>query len=440
MENIVDEALSDASRSNQLKDVKVLIVEDSPTQTMILEALLKIRGCSVKTAANGHEAIEKLKKEIPTIVISDVVMPGMSGYELCKTMKANPELKEIPVILLTSLFDPVDVIKAIECGADNFLVKPCPKQLLYFHIENILENRKIRREVTADNTFDFYFGGVRYHLPMNPLQITDLLLSTYSSATSRSLEYQETSHELHALKNELIAKNDELERVKEEKNRLMEIAQHYLRPSLTMIQSDCTFLINTYSEKLGNEILPVVEKMKNTSYSVLKLMSEFIGISTVEAVGLRGSMRKQDLKVLIQQNLELNQQLAAKKDVQLSFTADDNIPEVLLDSYRFEQALNILISNAMKFSPPRGLIEIHLTKTTSEVLISISDQGPGIPKSQVEQLFGLYGRISRKNGAEEGSGLSLAIAKNIVLEQRGRIWVETEEGKGSTFWVALPIL
>lgn len=428
------------SGSKLWNGVNVLMVEDSPTQAMILETLLKQKGCIVKTAANGEDALEYLKGFKPTIVISDVVMPGMNGYELCRSIKSHPEFKDVPVMLLTSLFDPVDVIKAIECGADNFLVKPCPKDLLYFHVENILENRKIRSDLTSQNVFEFYFGGVRYHLPMKPVQITDLLLSTYSSATARNFEYNEAHHELNIIKSELNAKNDELERVKQQKNHLMDIAQNYLRGSLTTLKGDCTYLMSAFSDKMDKEALAVINRIKDTSDSMLSLISEFLNVSVVESLDIRLNLRKQNLTAIIQQNLELNEKLALKKDIRLQFVAEENIPEIPIDSYRFEHVLNILIDNAVKYSLAGSTVEIRLSKTKSEIVLSVKNQGKGLSAAQIDKLFGLYERFSRKGSAEEGSsGLSLAIAKNIISEHRGRIWVESEEGKGAIFWIALPI-
>lgn len=418
-------------------DVNVMIVEDSPTQALILEISLKQKGCRIQTAQNGLDAIEKIKSSLPTLIISDVVMPGMNGYELCRAVKSDDSLKSIPVILLTSLFDPVDVIKAIQCGADNFLVKPCPKELLYFHIENILVNCKLRQSGLKDS-FDFYFGGVRYNLPMNPVQITDLLLSTYSSATARNLEYHEVHHDLNLLKNELAAKNDELERIKQQKNHLMKIAQNYLSPSLTAIQSDCITLLYSHSDTLSPEDAAVLSRVKERSDSMVNLIQEFLDMSVVESLSIRLEMHRQSLSEIIKANLDLNQKLALKKDISLEFKTGENIPDVLVDSYRFEQVLNILINNAMKNAPPGSKIMIMLEKTTSEVVLTVRDEGKGLSPSQVDNLFGLYDTLSKQGALDEGSGLNLAIAKNIINEHHGRIWFQ-DEGHGTAFCIALPI-
>ena len=104
--------------------VEILVVEDSPTQAERLKYILEVEGYQVTVARNGKEALSSLSEHRPTLVISDIVMPEMDGYQLCRRIKADQDLRSIPVILLTALSDPSDVVKALECSADNFLTKP----------------------------------------------------------------------------------------------------------------------------------------------------------------------------------------------------------------------------------------------------------------------------------------------------------------------------
>ena len=120
-------------------DVKVLIVEDSPTQAELFRNTIEDHGYQVSVAYNGQEALDSIKKQKPNIVISDVLMPGMDGYQLCKHIKEDENLKDIIVILLTVLSDPTDVFKGLECGADDFIIKPSKEQLFINRIEHILE-------------------------------------------------------------------------------------------------------------------------------------------------------------------------------------------------------------------------------------------------------------------------------------------------------------
>jgi signal transduction histidine kinase len=130
----------------------------------------------------------------------------------------------------------------------------------------------------------------------------------------------------------------------------------------------------------------------------------------------------------------------ASRQIQLSFETDEDLPVLLLDPAKMEQVLNNLISNAIKFSYPGSSVEIHITKEKSQVLISVRDEGQGIPVDELDDLFKWFGKTSIKGTGGEGStGLGLAIAQRIVLEHHGTIWVESEMGQGSTFYVSLPI-
>ncbi|MHB8767261.1 MAG: response regulator, partial [Deferrisomatales bacterium] len=118
--------------------VSILIAEDSPTQALELQHLLESDGFRVTVAANGRDALEKLRADPPALVLSDVVMPELDGYELCRAVKQEPALRHLPVVLLTALNDPADVVRGLECGADNFLTKPYLGQMLVSRVRHIL--------------------------------------------------------------------------------------------------------------------------------------------------------------------------------------------------------------------------------------------------------------------------------------------------------------
>src|SRR4030042_4233173 len=126
--------------------INILIAEDSPTQAEQLRYILETEGYQVSVARNGKEALSLLSKSRPTAVISDIVMPEMDGYQLCRQIKADERLKDIPVILVTSLSEPRDVIKGLECGADNFITKPYDETFLLSRIRYLLLNREFRHK------------------------------------------------------------------------------------------------------------------------------------------------------------------------------------------------------------------------------------------------------------------------------------------------------
>ncbi|MDP4159652.1 MAG: diguanylate cyclase [Bacillota bacterium] len=165
---------------------KILIVEDSLTQAMRLQYLLQENGYIVRVASDGLKGLAAAKAEKPTIIITDVMMPEMDGYELCSRIKRDETLKDIHVVLLTSLADPRDVIKGLQCGADNFITKPYDNEQLLRRVHHILVNMEMRKEGNAQMSVEVFFGGQRHTLTSDRVQIIDLLLSTFELAVLQS--------------------------------------------------------------------------------------------------------------------------------------------------------------------------------------------------------------------------------------------------------------
>ena len=172
--------------------VDILIVEDSPTQAQQLRRILEQRGYRVAHAANGRQALESARQHQPAVVISDVVMPEMDGYELCRELKADPALGDVPVILVTTLSDPVDVIRGLECRADNFILKPYDERYLVSRVQFVLVNREMRQAEQGGLAVEIFFNGQRHLITADRLQILNLLLSTYDAAIQRNNELSQT--------------------------------------------------------------------------------------------------------------------------------------------------------------------------------------------------------------------------------------------------------
>jgi PAS domain S-box-containing protein len=183
--------------------INILIAEDSPTQAEELRFLLEKSGYNVTVVENGLKALEFLKNSKTDILISDIVMPEMDGYELCKTIRSNDNLRNLPVVLLTSLSDPIDVIKGLGSGANNFIPKPFDEKLLLSHIEYILMNIEIRRTIKAELGISVFFMGQTFFISADRLQILDLLLSTYESAYHQNKALFKSQQELNALNEQL---------------------------------------------------------------------------------------------------------------------------------------------------------------------------------------------------------------------------------------------
>ena len=175
---------------------KILLVEDSSTQALKLQHILEDNGFDVTMAKDGAEGFEKTRLLSPDIVITDIMMPVMDGYELCTRIKSDVVLRRIPVILLTTLSYPEDILKGLKCGADNFITKPYEAAHLVSRIDYILANQKLRHGLTSDMAIEIAFGGHRYLLNSDRIQILDLLLSSFETAVRKNIELEEANRKL----------------------------------------------------------------------------------------------------------------------------------------------------------------------------------------------------------------------------------------------------
>jgi PAS domain S-box-containing protein/putative nucleotidyltransferase with HDIG domain len=194
---------------------KILIVEDSPTQAEELKHLLERDNYEVEVAINGLEALNVLEGMKPLVVISDIVMPVMDGYELCRRIKDTENIRDISVILLTSLSEPEDVIESLACGADYFLTKPYDERGLLTRIQYIIANCDLESATQTKVGIEIIFGNQRYYINSDRLQILNLLLSTYETAVQKK-------RELTIVQGDLLKEIGERQRVEEEIKRLNE--------------------------------------------------------------------------------------------------------------------------------------------------------------------------------------------------------------------------
>ncbi|MBI5606304.1 MAG: response regulator [Deltaproteobacteria bacterium] len=202
---------------------EILIVEDSPVQAEKLKYILEEHGLGVVAASNGVQALKVLKEGYrPFLIISDIMMPEMNGYEFCKGVRENKSFNDIPVILLTSLSDLKDIIRGLECGANSFIVKPFDEKNLISRVEQIQANIDLRQRQKADGSISVCFSGDTYQVAADKTQILDFLLSTYEDAYRKNME-------LIRLDNELSLLNEELEKRVEERTAELEKVNEEIR-------------------------------------------------------------------------------------------------------------------------------------------------------------------------------------------------------------------
>jgi len=258
-------------KKNAENDIyQILIAEDSPTQAEQLKYLLEQHNYKVIIAKDGKEALRLVIKHKPSIVISDIVMPEMNGYELCKEIKLNESTTDIPVILLTSLSRSDDVLEGISCGADNFITKPYRKDYLISHIEQIIINSKLYNSERIKIGMEIVFGGKKRFITASQQQMLTLLISTFEAAVQRNDELVQTQNDLKELNEhleelvtertaELTAEIDIRKRAEQELKSQYALITALINSSEDMIifSLDRNYCYTTFNDKHRNEMKKV---------------------------------------------------------------------------------------------------------------------------------------------------------------------------------------
>lgn len=253
-------------------------------------------------------------------------------------------------------------------------------------------------------------------------------------------ELSRVNNELANLQREMTKQNIELEKLNRQKNELLGMAAHDLRNPLGVILTYSEFLESEATEALTEEQRDFVTTIKEMSEFMLRMINDLLDVTTIEAGRLRLDLRPADLVRLIRRNVALNRVLAAKKEIEVSFTPFAATLVFPFDAAKIEQVMNNLIGNAVKFSHRGTRVQIRLTYEDDIARVEVEDQGQGIPEGEMHKLFKPFGTASvRGTAGEQSTGLGLAIVRKIVEGHGGRIWVESEVGKGSTFYFTLPV-
>lgn len=257
--------------------------------------------------------------------------------------------------------------------------------------------------------------------------------------TERYLELTLMNNELMTLQRELIKRTIDLEKLNEQKNEFIGMAAHDLRNPLQVIDGYSRLLLSEAFGALNSEQREMVAAVSRNSDFMLRLITDLLHISRIEAGKLQLDLQPADIVELMRKNVQLNRLLAQQKEIDLRLNCDEEELTLLIDTQKIEQVLNNLFQNAIKFSYPRTVVTVGLNRTNGGAVISVQDQGQGIPAEEMDRLFNPFQKTSvQSTGGEPSTGLGLAIAKRIVTGHQGEIWAESQPGVGSTFYVQLP--
>jgi two-component system, sensor histidine kinase and response regulator len=407
--------------------IRILVAEDSPTQALRLRLLLERSGYEVIVAADGREALEAARREKPTLVISDVVMPEMDGYGLSRSIKSDSDLRQIPVMLVTTLSDPQDVIRGIEAGADNFVVKPYEEDYLAARVGFLLDNNGLGGGEESTAGVRIRFKGEDHLITATREQILNLLLSTYEAAIERNRELARAQAELESVNTQLSMAMRELESFSHS-------VSHDLRSPVNKIRGFGELLLEDYAARLDETGRHYLDRMIAGAARMEELIEAMLRLSRVSQEEL--AAREFDLGALARRTLdELREQepgraVEAHIGQGLAAWGDPHLVEIVLCN---------LIGNAWKFTSRREVARIEVGRLPgapgSPGRFYVRDNGAGFDPAQSARLFTPFQRL---HGDFPGTGIGLATVRRVIERHGGSVHGESEPGRGATFYFSLP--
>lgn len=360
----------------------ILIVDDTPANLEVLGGMLKEHGYKVRQATSGEMALRTARNNAPELILLDIMMPGMDGFEVCRQLKADVMLRDIPVIFISALSETMDKVKAFGVGGVDFVTKP-------FQFE----------EVEA---------RVATHLALRRQQ--------------RLLE----------------ERNTELRRLEELRDNLTHMIVHDMRTPLTGIYGFLQTLEVLEGASLSDDGREFIARALASTESLVQMVSSLLDVSKMEAGEMRLNRETCRLEIVAREVLGKFGFIRENRSVTL--IAPDAPMLLEADEELLSRILQNLVSNALKYTPDGGSIIVALHAEADCVRVTVSDNGPGIPAEYREKIFEKFGQVeARQQRRKFSTGLGLTFCKLAVEAHGGTIGVESEVGAGSTFWFEIPL-
>jgi two-component system sensor histidine kinase/response regulator len=407
--------------------VDILIAEDSPTQAQRLKHILEQQNYEVRVAANGRVALAMAEERKPTVIISDVMMPEMNGYELSRAVKGHPSLRDTPLILVTTMSDPEDVIRGLECGADNFILKPYDEGYLLTQVQHALFNQGATGSQESGPGVEIYFNGQRHLITADRRQVLNLLLSTYDAAIQRNKELKRSQEELQSLYVKLKDANKELESFSYS-------VSHDLRAPLRHIDGYAAMLIERTEGQLAADAVRCVDVIRTESQRMRQLIDDLLSFSRMSRAEMRES--RVDLNALVRGGIQDLEMATQGRNIEWNIAP---LPPALGDSAMLKQVFANLLGNAVKYTRPRdpARIEIGVTGEENEdMTLYVGDNGVGFDMRFMDKLFGVFQRLHHADEFE-GTGIGLANVRRIIVRHGGKVWAKAAVDQGATFYLTL---
>jgi len=365
-------------------DYKILIVDDVMSNVLLLKILLTNEKFQVCTANCGNACIEQARTEHPDLILLDVMMPDMSGFDTAVIMKKDPDLKEIPIIFLTALNTPQDLVHGFQVGANDFLTKPFNKE----------------------------------ELVMRVMQQISLV------AAKRIIEKQ----------------NAELKATLNNRDKMYSVIAHDLRSPMASIRMVLNLVVQSSTpETVGPELYMLLDQANRESEEVHDLLDNLLKWTKSQTGRLNVVLQDLDLEDIVPGVVEIFEMIAQTKHITLELIKPDVPLKVKADNDMLKTVLRNFMSNAIKFSPENSTIKIIMGVDGDFAKVSVKDQGVGIAADRIGTIFH-KGETTYGTGGEEGSGLGLQLCQDFARKNGGDCYVESVEGQGSTFSFTVPLL
>ncbi len=398
---------SDELPEGMLHKPHLLIVDDMPDNLRVLKAILAEQGYEVSAAISGELALKALQKIIPDLVLLDIRMPGMDGYEVCRRIKAAPQTADLPVIFISALNEPDDKVKAFEQGGVDYVTKPFHHQEVLARVATHVQLRQLQQRLKQQNA---------------------ILEEQVAARTA----------ELNRANESLREANTGLEKALNVKEEFLMMMSHEFRTPLNGILGMATVLkLNGPDEH--------VDVIENSGWRLLRMVDNLLALSRrgVDPEQVDVESKALDLPQLCRETIQSIATLAARKNIVTELDLPRLPPmEIGMDGARLRQVLGNLLDNAVKFTPEGGKagLQVRLDEPCSALQLVVWDTGPGISEADQAQLFQPFTQLSSGiSRSYQGAGLGLALVRNLLKLHDGTIQVFDGEEGGSRFTVTLPV-
>lgn len=386
---------------NAVKQIEIMVVDDTTANLKLLSTILTSEGYKVKVANSGQLALSAIALKAPDLILLDVVMPDIDGYEVCKRLKGDSTTTEIPVIFITIIDSLDEKIKAFQAGAVDYITKPFEEQEILARIKTHLELRKLRKDAVVMNE------------------------QLRSEICDKQILYDE-----------LVKAKEELEISYTEKWDSLANMAHEIR---TPMNSILLAIQIVQSSELSEEQMELLTIAMTSSENLLNLLNDILDLSKINAKAAQVKRELVNLQELLKAVVSLFRIVCKEKGIDLELYINENVPSHLLgDSFRLRQVLTNLVGNAVKFTQT-GFIKIRVDfleydGVNVKLKFSVADSGLGIPRDKQNLIFNRFQQADLNTSKVfGGTGLGLSISKACVEMMSGEIWVESAEGQGSVF-------